>query len=176
MKKMESNLPPELVFKVLGYLEPKHVGQYMSSSRSTLQSGQEIKKSKATRLMTQMTPKQVEKVLSKVKDDELYWSKSYRELRKQKLSDEIKSILKDLDNKPVSQKLNKFIELGNLLIDNQNVLSTMKKFKTSLKPLFIDYHQDPRIPDRAKWIIEMIFMELYPEDYDKTFGYQLNIF
>jgi hypothetical protein len=173
---MESNLPPELVFKVLEYLEPKNVAQYMTSSKATLQSGQEIKKSKATRLMKQMSHKKVEKILSKVKDDELYWSKSYKELRKRKLSDEIKNILKDLDNKPVSQKLNKFIELGNLLIDNQNVLSTMKKFKASLKPLFIEYHNDTRIPDRAKWVIEMIFMELYPEDYDKTFGYQLNIF
>jgi hypothetical protein len=174
---MESKLPPELVFKVLGYLDPKNVAQYMSSSKATLQSGQEIKKSKATRLMKQMSPKKVEKILSKVKDDdELYWSKSYKELRKRKLSDDIKSLLKDLDNKPISQKVIKFIELGNLLIDNQNVLSTMKKFKASLMPLFIDYHRDPRIPDRDKWLIEMIFMELYPEDYEKTFGYQLNIF
>jgi dGTP triphosphohydrolase len=173
---MESNLPSELVFKILGYLEPRQVSQYMSASKSTLESGQEIKKSKTKKLISQMSPKKVKKVLSKVKTDQLYWSKSYKELRKQKLSDEIRIILKDLDDKPVSQKLNKFIELGNLLIDNQNVLSTMEKFKASLKPLFVDYHRDARIPDKAKWVIEMIFMELYPKDYDETFGYQLNIF
>jgi hypothetical protein len=174
---MESNLPPELVFKVLGYLEPKQVSQYMSASKSTLESGQEIKKSKTRKLMTEMNPQKVEKVLDKIKEDDLYWSKSYKELRKQKLSDEIKNLLRNIDdNQPVSQKVNNFIQLGNLLIDNQNVLSTMVKFKKSLKPLFIDYHRDPRIPDRAKWVLEMIFMELYPKDYDKIFGYQLNIF
>lgn len=173
---MESKLPPELVFKVLGYLDPKQVGQYMSASKSTLESGQEIKKSKAKKLMKQMSPQKVKSTMEKIKDDDLYWSKSYRELRKKKFTDEVKNVLKDIDNKPVSQKLNKFIELGNLLIENKDVLASMKIFKESLKSLFTEYHKDSRIPDRAKWVIEMIFMELFPNDYDKTFGYELNIF
>jgi hypothetical protein len=172
---MESKLPPELVFEVLGYLEPKHVSQYMSSSKSTLQSGQEIKKAKVTKLISQMSPKKVEEILNSLTDDHLYWSKAYKELRKQKLIDEIKSLLKDVVDKTIPEKTAIFIKLGNLLIDNQNVFSAIPAFKRDLKTLFKEYYEDQNtVPDRDKLVIEMIFMELYPEDYDEMFGYQIN--
>lgn len=174
--KMESTLPPELVFKILGYLPEKELNKYMLASKQTLESGQEIKKSKARKLLSGLHKKDVEKVVSKVEMDPLYWSKIYKETRKRKFINQAIKMIKDIPNESVKNKTNGLIRLGNLAIDNRDVLRTMSKFQDTLKNMFLDFYRDSRINDESKRVIEIIYLELFPESFDETFGYKLDIF
>jgi hypothetical protein len=173
---MESNLPPELIFKILKYLPETELNKYMLASKETLQSGQEIKKSKSRKLLSGLHKKDSEKILSKVNMDPLYWSKIYKETRKKKFSNEIIKLIKKIPDSSIKNKTNAIIQVGNIAIDNKDILKTMDEFQNMLKTILLDYYKDTRIPDESKRVIEIIYLELFPETFDETFGYKLNIF
>lgn len=173
---MESTLPSELIFSILEYLPEKDLNKYMLASKETLESGQEIKKSKAKKLLSGLPKKRAEQILSKVNTDSLYWSKIYKETRKKKFSEQVIKLINEIPNQSIKNKTKGLIRLANIAISNKDILKTMDKFQNMLKTMLLDFYQDERIEDESKRIIELIYLELFPESFDETFGYKLNIF
>lgn len=173
---MESSLPSELIFSILEYLPEKDLNKYMLASKETLESGQEIKKSKAKKLLSSLPKKSADQILSKVSTDSLYWSKIYKETRKKKFSEQVVKLVNEIHNQSIKNKTKGLIRLANLAINNKDILRTMNKFNAMLKTILLDFYKDERIEDESKRIIEFIYLELFPESFDETFGYELNIF
>jgi hypothetical protein len=169
---MESKLPPEIVFQILQQVDPKSVSQYMQASTSTLESGQEIKKSKVVRLMKQVPKSIVDSAMKKVNpQDPLYWSKLYRQIRVLYLSSQIKDLI---NNKLGSDRTATLIELGNLLIPNRDIFATMNKFKKEIRMLLREHYLGPFVRDQDKGVIEIIYLELFPEHFEEDFGFGLD--
>lgn len=173
---MESTLPSELIFSILEYLPEKDLNKYMLASKKTLESGQEIKKSKAKKLLSSLPKKRAEQILSKVNTDSLYWSKIYKETRKKKFTEQVIHLINEIPNQSIKNKTKGLIRLANIAISNKDILKTMNKFQNMLKTMLVDFYKDERIEDESKRIIELIYLELFPESFDETFGYKLNIF
>lgn len=173
---MESTLPSELIFSILEYLPEKDLNRYMLANKETLESGQEIKKSKAKKLLSSLPKKRAEQILSKVNTDSLYWSKIYKETRKKKFTEQVIHLINEIHDQSIKNKTKGLIRLANIAISNKDILKTMNKFNAMLKTILLDFYQDERIEDESKRIIELIYLELFPESFDETFGYKLNIF
>jgi hypothetical protein len=170
---MERILPPEIVFKVLKNLSPVDVSRYMQGNKSTLESGQEIKKSKSAILMKNMSEKSISSALKKVKpEDPLYWSKAYRQLRRASLIEQVKTLLANM-NQTNEEKTKKLLEIGNLLIENRDIFSTMGPLKKTIRTLLREFYHSS-IPLESKAIIEIIYLELFPEKFDQDFGFGLS--
>jgi hypothetical protein len=111
-----------------------------------------------------------------VNTDSLYWSKIYKETRKKKFSEQVIKLINEIPNQSIKNKTKGLIRLANIAISNKDILKTMDKFQNMLKTMLLDFYQDERIEDESKRIIELIYLELFPESFDETFGYKLNIF
>ena len=173
---MESNLPAEIIFQILQKIPSSSVNSYMLAQKATLESGQEIKKSQANRLLNKLPQRRANIILNRYEtNDPLYWSKVYKDARKSVLAQDVKEVIESFqDVNTLATKTQKLIKLGNLLIENKDIVATMNDFKATMRQLLLDYSKLGAISHQEKTVIENIYYHLFPEFYDEDFGLGLD--
>jgi hypothetical protein len=170
---MESNLPPEIILKILKKSGQKNVSNYMQASKSAYQSGQEYFKYQALKLMKTL-PSKESKEIDAILDSTQSWMEVYRKLRRLKLFSQIQQHVKRQNLASVDLKVESLLKIVDLMDQNRDLWPEVQFIVLKVKELLLDGYKNLNELD-LMWKLQVAYAKLFPETYEEDFK-DINVF